>query len=116
MQVTRQRRRAPKVQFGLFGGRTGSRVRLVAAGTATLAVAGGGISYASTDAFGTQHVGEETDKGLVVSSDQYIKPIGERLVLSNGKIMSSSLSPDGTHLAASLTDGGLAPAIVDLKD
>ncbi|MGW5363877.1 alkaline phosphatase family protein [Actinopolymorpha pittospori] len=116
MQVTRQRRRAPKVQFGLFGGRTGSRVRLVAAGTATLAVAGGGISYASTDAFGTQHVGEETDKGLVVSSDQYIKPIGERLVLSNGKIMSSSVSPDGTHVAASVTDGGSALAIVDLKN
>ncbi|MFE0115765.1 alkaline phosphatase family protein [Amycolatopsis sp. NPDC059019] len=29
--------------------------------------------------------------------------------------MSSSVSPDGTHLAASVTDGGLALSIVDLK-
>ncbi|GAB3897586.1 alkaline phosphatase family protein [Microbispora bryophytorum subsp. camponoti] len=30
--------------------------------------------------------------------------------------MSSSVSPDGTHLAASVTDGGMALVIVDLKD
>src|SRR5262245_36307009 len=66
--------------------------------------------------FGKDQVGQETHKGLVVSSDQYIKPIGRRLVINPGKIMSSSVSPDGTHLAASVTDGGMALAIVDLKD
>ncbi|GAA0401510.1 alkaline phosphatase family protein [Microbispora corallina] len=113
MHVTRQR--VAKVRTGLLDGRTGRRTRLLAAATATLVVAGGGIAYASTDVFGTDQVGQTTDKGLVVSADQYIKPIGDRLVINNGKIMSSSVSPDGTHLAASITDGGMALAIVDLK-
>src|SRR4051812_46448289 len=114
MQVKRQR--VEKVRYGLFGRRTGSRIRLVAAGTAALAIAGAGVSYASTKQFGTEQVGQTTDKGLVVSSDQYVKPIGQRLVINPGKIMSSSVSPDGTHLAASVTDGGMALAIVDLKN
>ncbi|GAB3147256.1 bifunctional YncE family protein/alkaline phosphatase family protein [Microbispora hainanensis] len=114
MHVTRQR--VAKVPTGLLSGRTGRRTRLLAAATAALVVTGGGIAYASTDVFGTQQVGQTTDKGLVVSSDQYINPIGERLVIDNGKIMSSSVSPDGTHLAASVTDGGVALVIVDLKN
>src|SRR3954471_22046346 len=114
MQVKRQR--VEKVRYGLFGRRTGSRIRLVAAGTAALAIAGAGVSYASTKQFGTEQVGQTTDKGLVVSSDQYVKPIAQRLVINPGKSMSSSCSPDGTHLAASVTDGGMALAIVDLKN
>ncbi|MFG1865955.1 alkaline phosphatase family protein [Microbispora bryophytorum] len=114
MHVTRQR--VAKVPLGLLSGRTGRRTRLLASATAALVVTGGGIAYASTDVFGTQQVGQTTGKGLVVSSDQYIDPIGERLVIDNGKIMSSSVSPDGTHLAASVTDGGMALVIVDLKD
>ncbi|WP_432862234.1 bifunctional YncE family protein/alkaline phosphatase family protein [Microbispora rosea] len=114
MHVTRQR--VAKVPTGLLSGRNGRRARLLAAATAALVVTGGGIAYASTDVFGTQQVGQTTDKGLVVSSDQYINPIGERLVIDNGKIMSSSVSPDGAHLAASVTDGGMALVIVDLKN
>ncbi|GAA3103867.1 alkaline phosphatase family protein [Kribbella aluminosa] len=75
-----------------------------------------GTAVASTTGFGHDQVGQVTDKGQVISSDQYIKPIGDRLVLQKGKIMSSSVSPDGTHLAASVTDGGMALAIVDLKN
>ncbi len=114
MHVTRQR--VAKAPRGLLNGRTGRRTRLLAAATAALVVTGGGIAYASTDGFGTQQVGQTTGTGLVVSADQYIDPIGERLVIDNGKIMSSSVSPDGTHLAASITDGGMALAIVDLKN
>ncbi|HEX6471490.1 MAG TPA: phosphoesterase [Streptosporangiaceae bacterium] len=116
MHVRRQRRRVAEIRSGLFHRAAGSRVRVVAAGTAALAIAGGGIAYASTQQFGTDQVGQTTDKGLVVSSDQYIKPIGQRLVINPGKIMSSSISPDGSHLAASVTDGGMALAIVDLKN
>ncbi|MCT9931726.1 hypothetical protein N5079_16050 [Planotetraspora sp. A-T 1434] len=114
MHVTRQR--VAKVRLGLSDRHTGRRTRLLAAATTALVVAGGGIAYASTDVFGTDQVGQTTDKGLVVSGDQYIKPIGDRLVINNGKIMSSSVSPDGTHLAASVADGGMALAIVDLKN
>ncbi|MET9023226.1 hypothetical protein ABZV93_24960 [Actinopolymorpha sp. NPDC004070] len=113
----RQRRRVTKeARPGLLGVRAGRRTRIIAAGAAALAVAGGGIAQASTDFFGTDQLGQSTDNGLVVSSDQYLNPIGRRLVVNNRKIMSSSLSPDGYHLAVSVTDGGMALAIVDLKD
>ncbi|MGR6319897.1 bifunctional YncE family protein/alkaline phosphatase family protein [Micromonospora soli] len=116
MQVTRRRRRVEKDHRSLLGRRIGRRITLATAGTtAVVVVAGTGIGFAQTHQFGTDQVGQTTDQGLVVSGDQYLNPIGERLVLNNGKIMSSSVSPDGTHLAASVTDGGMALAIVDLK-
>ncbi|GAA4510437.1 alkaline phosphatase family protein [Actinoallomurus oryzae] len=114
MHVTRQRVAKSRRRF--FERRTGRRINTVAAGTAAIAVASGSIAYASTEGFGTQQVGQTTKKGQVVSSDQYINPIGKRLVINNGKIMSSTVSPDGTHVAASVTDGGMALAIVNLKD
>lgn len=118
MQVTRRRRRDEKGHSGLLGRRIGRRISVVTAGTTavTLVAAGTGIAFAQTHQFGTDQVGQTTDKGQVVSSDQYINPIGQRLVINNGKIMSSSLSPDGTHVAASVTDGGMALAIVDVKN
>jgi YVTN family beta-propeller protein len=116
MQVARQRRRDPNIYLRLFG-RFSRRARLAMAGSAALAVAlgGSGISYGSTRAFGTEQVGQTTDQGLVVSGDQFIKPIGDRLVINNGKIMTDTVSPDGSHLAALTADGGIALTIVDLK-
>src|SRR5215468_7083306 len=115
MQVTRQRRQ-PTVHRGLFG-RPSGRVRLVIASAAAVAVAAlaSGSANASTNWLGTDQVGQITDEGQVVSSDQVISPIGDRLLINPGKLMSSSVSPDGTHLAASVTDGGMALVIVDLK-
>ncbi|TCO50320.1 YVTN family beta-propeller protein [Kribbella antiqua] len=114
MQVTRRRLR--REDKGLLSRRLGRRTTLVTAGTTAVAVAIAGTAVASTHQFGTDQVGQVTDKGQVVSADQYIKPIGDRLVLQKGKIMSSTVSPDGSHLAASVTDGGMALAIVDLKN
>ena len=113
MQVTRRRRQAEEHLSRRQ--RIGRRVFAVTAATTTVVVAGTGAAFAQTHQFGTDQVGQITDRGLVVSDDQYVDPIGQRLVLNNGKIMSSSLSPDGTHLAASVADGGMALAIVDLK-
>ena len=111
MQVSRRRKPAGGT------GTSGGRARLAKAGVAsvTLVVTGATIGSASTKQFGTQHVGELTAKGQVVSADQYINPIGTRLVINQGKIMSSVVSPDGTHLAAMVTDGGVAMVIVDLR-
>ncbi|MBE1498214.1 YVTN family beta-propeller protein [Amycolatopsis lexingtonensis] len=111
MQVTRRRRRAGK---GRSGGR---RFRFATAGSATLVLVatGTGIGVASTQQFGEDQVGQVTENGQVVSADQYIKPIGDRLVVNNGKIMASAVSPDGTHLAALTADGGIALTIADLK-
>ncbi|MFI6858365.1 alkaline phosphatase family protein [Streptomyces sp. NPDC050421] len=113
MQVTR-RRRAEKVRSGLPGRRIG-RIPLVTAGLTAMALAAAGTAFAKTQQFGTEQVGQVTHRGQVISSDQHIAPYGERLVINNGKIMSSAVSPDGTHLAASVTDGGAALSIVDLK-
>ncbi len=117
MQVTRHRKRTEKNRTGLRDrrGHRRGRVAKLTAITFAVAAAGSGIGFADTQQFGTDQVGQVTDQGLVVSSDQYINPIGDRLVINNGKIMSSALSPDGTHIAASVTDGGMALAIVDVK-
>ncbi|MDJ0345366.1 bifunctional YncE family protein/alkaline phosphatase family protein [Streptomyces sp. H10-C2] len=115
MQVTRRRRRVEEEHFVFLGRRIGRRITVVTAGITAVALAVTGTSFAQTHQFGTEQVGQITDQGQVISSDQYIAPYGDRLVINNGKIMSSSVSPDGTHLAASVTDGGVALSIVDLK-
>ncbi|MFF9323550.1 alkaline phosphatase family protein [Streptomyces sp. NPDC014776] len=116
MQVTRRRRRVEKDPSGPLARRIGRRIPLVTAGTTALAVVAAGVAYAQTHQFGTDQVGQTTDRGQVISSDQYIAPYGDRLVLNDGKIMSSTVSPDGSHLAAAVTDGGSALALVDLKN
>ncbi|MEU1591743.1 alkaline phosphatase family protein [Streptomyces sp. NPDC005708] len=113
MQVTRQRRINEKAQISLFGRRVGRRTTLVSVGTAVV-LAVTGTAVAQTQQFGTEQVGQTTANGQVVSSDQYIAPYGNRTVINDGKIMSSSVSPDGTHLAAAVTDGDAALVIMDL--
>ncbi len=111
MQVTRRRRRAGK-------GRSAHRFRFATAGSVTLVLVatGTGVGVASTRQFGEDQVGQVTENGQVVAADQYLQPIGDRLVVNNGKIMASSVSPDGSHLAALTTDGGIALTVVDLKN
>ncbi|MEU9497957.1 alkaline phosphatase family protein [Streptomyces sp. NPDC048196] len=118
MQVIRRRRHDEDDRSGRLDRRFGrfSRRSALATATAVVLAATAGIGYAQTHQFGTDQVGQQTANGQVVSSDQYIAPYGDRLVIDNGKIMSSSVSPDGTHIAASLTDGGAALAIVDRKN
>ncbi|WP_427896042.1 alkaline phosphatase family protein [Kribbella sp. GL6] len=111
MRVTRQLRGQDRSGLRALRRR---RLPLVAV-AALAAVATGTSAFAQADPFGFEHVGQTTDLGQVVSDNQYLKPIGRRLVIPYGKIMSSTVSPDGTHLAASLTDGGQVLAIVDLK-
>ncbi|MEW2625345.1 bifunctional YncE family protein/alkaline phosphatase family protein [Streptomyces sp. NPDC048106] len=113
MQVSR-RRRVGKDQSGLLGNRI-RRIPMVTAGITALAVTAAGTAYASTHQFGFAQVGQTTAKGQVISSDQYLAPYGDRLVINDGKIMSSTVSPDGAYLAASVTDGDAALVIVDLK-
>jgi YVTN family beta-propeller protein len=116
MNVTRQRRRVAKARSGLFDRRGGRRIRILTFGTIALAVTAGGVAYASTDAFGTHKVGETTGQGLLLPSDQVINPVGDRLLVDNGKLLSSTVSPDGHHLAALTNDRSIALTIVDLDD
>ncbi|MFE5163306.1 alkaline phosphatase family protein [Streptomyces sp. NPDC056697] len=116
MQVTRRRKLAEEARISLISRRIGRRIPLLTAGTTAVALVAAGTALAQTHQFGTDQVGQVTENGQVVSSNQYIAPYGDRLVINQGKIMSSSVSPDGTHMAASVTDGGAALAIVDLKN
>jgi YVTN family beta-propeller protein len=114
VQVTRQRRINEKKQVNLFGRPVGRRAVLVTAGIA-VALGVTGTAVASTWQFGTQQVAQETANGQVISSDQYINPYGSRTVINDGKIMSSTVSPDGTHLAASVADGDASLVVMDLE-
>jgi YVTN family beta-propeller protein len=118
MQVTRERRQRDPNLYARLRGRLGRRARLVIAGAAALAVAGTGsaIAVASTTGLGSAQADHTYAGREVLPDDQVISPLGDRLVISNGKIMSSAVSPDGTHLAALTADGGIALTIVDLKN
>ncbi|TKA01217.1 bifunctional YncE family protein/alkaline phosphatase family protein [Actinacidiphila oryziradicis] len=114
MQVIRQRRIDEKAQISLLGRRVGRRTSLVTAGIAVV-LAVTGTAVAQTNQFGTQQVGQTTANGQVISSDQYIDPYGSRTVINDGKIMSSTVSPDGSTLAAAVADGDAALVVMDLK-
>ncbi|MGW2874651.1 phosphoesterase, partial [Kitasatospora sp. NPDC001225] len=106
MQVTR-RRRSRNAHVVLLGRRVGRKAALATACVTAVAVATG-TAFASTHQFDEDQVGQTTENGLVISSDQYLAPYGSRQVLDNGKIMGSTVSPDGAHLAAAVTDGDAA--------
>jgi YVTN family beta-propeller protein len=113
-QVTRQRRRASKGRLGVFGP-TSRRLRIVAVGATTLALAGAGLSYASTQIFGQNQVGTQYANGIQVSDDQIIKPLGDRLLTQFGKFMGSTVSPDGRFLAATSADKSVVLQIFDMS-
>ncbi len=113
MQVSRRRR--PSSHSGLGALRRSRRLSVVAVGSATVVLAGAAIASASTGVFDHHQVGTTYRNGLQVSSDQSLKPLGDELVTKFGKIMGSSLSPDGRYLAASSTDKSVALQIFDLS-
>ncbi len=86
----------------------------VIAGTVTLAVSGG-VAYGTTVGFGDNQVGTEYADGLQISSDQLLKPLGERLMTPYGKFMGSTVSPDGRFLAATSNDRSVSLQVFDLS-
>ncbi|HEY2640018.1 MAG TPA: YncE family protein, partial [Streptosporangiaceae bacterium] len=117
MQVTRQRRRRDATAYARLYGRLGRRARLVIAGAAALAAAGAGtgIVYASTTGLGTEQADHTYAGRYVLPDDQVLTALGDRVVLNSGKIMASTVSPDGTHLAALTADGAASLTIVNLN-
>jgi YVTN family beta-propeller protein len=112
VQVKRNRRGIGKFQLPV-----GRKARVITAASAAvlLSLTGTGIAYASSHIFGTDQVGTTVPQGLVVSDNQIINPYGTRLVIPNGKIMDSTISPDGTHMAATLADGSADMVIINLS-
>jgi YVTN family beta-propeller protein len=87
---------------------------VVLAGGLALAVTGG-VAYGTTVGFGHNLVGNEYADGLQVSSNQILKPLGERLMTPYGKFMGSTVSPDGRFLAATANDRSVSLQIFDLS-
>ncbi len=115
MQVKRHRRSDGRPPLPRRLG--GLRVRTIAAGATGVAliVTGTGIAYASTNGFGADEVGQTVPQGIVVSDDQIINPIGDRLLTQFGKFMGSTVSPDGRFLAATSADKSVVLQIFDLS-
>ncbi|MCW2796428.1 MAG: phosphoesterase, partial [Nocardioides sp.] len=88
-------------------------VVLIAGGLA-LAITGG-VAYGTTVGFGRNLVGNEYAAGLQISSNQILKPLGERLTTPYGKFMGSTVSPDGRFLAATSNDRSVSLQIFDLS-
>ena len=114
MHVKRQRRTATNGP-GILGHSSTRRRRLVVVGTSAALALSGGVAWAGTTSFGQDEVGQQTARGLVLPSDQTIDPIGDRLLVDNGKLLASTISPDGTRMAATTNDRAIALTIVDLK-
>jgi YVTN family beta-propeller protein len=74
----------------------GASVALLAGlGTAALAASSSGSP------FGDEQVGGTYANGILLATQQWIKPIGTRVLLDkNGRLLSSSISPNGQYLAA----------------
>jgi YVTN family beta-propeller protein len=106
LQVTRRRRRASRIRL---------RPRVIAAGAAAVVFAGAGATYASTVVFDHDQVGTAYGAGLQVSDDQVIQPLGQRSLTQFGKLMGSTVSPNGRFVAATSTDKQVVLQIFDLS-
>ena len=83
---------------------TSSRMRrLVLASALLVAVAATGAAVAaggSSGSFGTEQAGQDDGTGLLLPTQQKITPVGQRYLVDDGRLLSSTISPDGTKLAA----------------
>jgi YVTN family beta-propeller protein len=91
------------------------RGRMVAAAAAAALLTASGLTYASTRVFGHNQVGTTYANGIQVSDDQIVQPLGERSLTKFGKLMGSTVSPDGRYLAATSADKSVALQIFDLS-
>ena len=85
------RRAAPRRARTVIAAAVLTFVALV--GVATAAVSG-------FDPFGNEQVGQRYARGVLLPTNQWIAPLGSRILDTQGRLVSSSLSPDGDYLAA----------------
>ena len=86
------------------------RRTLIVAVAASLVVVAAGVAVGSDagglfGGFGDSQVGQDTQRGILLPSNQWITPIGTRLLVGDGRLPSSTLSPDGAMVAALTWEG-----------
>jgi YVTN family beta-propeller protein len=96
----------------MFAGISTSLAIVAVLGTAAVAA-----SLTSGSGFGDEHVGTTYANGVLLPTNQWVKPIGTRLLVNDGRLVASSISPNGQYLAA-LTWNNFTGflTIIDLKD
>jgi YVTN family beta-propeller protein len=73
-------------------------VALLVAFVAVVGVAS--AAFGGINPFGSQEVGQTYNGALLLPTNQWISPIGNRIEDPYGRIVSSTLSPDGQYMAA----------------
>ena len=95
------------------------RGRLAIAAALVSCVAVVGVASAAVggfDPFGTGQVGQTYANGVLLPTDQWISPLGARILDNNARLVSSTISPNGRYLAAlGWRDFSGYLTIVDLK-
>jgi YVTN family beta-propeller protein len=79
-------------------------VRAITGAGISLAMIGGvgtaAVAAGVTSGFGDEHVGQTYPNGIALPTNQWINPVGSRLLVDNGRLLASSISPNGRYLAA----------------
>jgi YVTN family beta-propeller protein len=93
------------------------RIAVAAAVASCVAVVGvASAAIAGFNTFGTQQVGQTYANGVLLPTNQWISPLGTRILDNSARLVSSTLSPDGTYMAAlGWNDFSGYLTIVDLK-
>jgi len=78
----------------------GLKVAAITFIVAILTLSGVAAAVEAGSIFGHETVGTSDARGILLPSNQRITPLGSRLLVNNGRLLSSSLSPDGRHVAA----------------
>ncbi|HEY1486847.1 MAG TPA: bifunctional YncE family protein/alkaline phosphatase family protein, partial [Micromonosporaceae bacterium] len=75
----------------------------------TLVLAASGVAIAAgLGGFGTEEVdGVQTAAGILLPTNQHVTPVGRRYQVSDGRLLSSTLSPNGKDLAALTYEHGV---------
>lgn len=77
------------------------RLSVGAALTGSLVLAGGAFGAAAvTSHLGQGFVGQSDANGVLLPTRQHVKPLGRRTLVTDGRLLSSTLSPDGKTVAA----------------
>ena len=63
-------------------------------------VSGLGAVAVAASGNGNDQVGTSNANGILLATGQRVKPIGDRLLVNNDRILSSAISPNGRYLAA----------------
>jgi YVTN family beta-propeller protein len=94
-----------EVAVNIVARRRGLRLRaaLILAALLVTASAAIGVAVATvsgTNPFGTQRVGRTVSGAILLPTNQWISPLGTRILDRNARLVSSTLSPNGNDVAA----------------